>query len=548
MSKLKQFIDLNFKIHAPVFYPAAIIVLVFVLLTYIFGDRLESIFDTLKSSMTSNFAWLLVIAVNVFLFYSIYFIFSKFGSIRLGGQDAETEFSTFSWFAMLFSAGMGIGLLFFSVYEPVAHFQSPPFGEGGTKDSAIEGMGYTFLHWGMHAWGIYAVVGFALAFFAYNRKLPLTIRSIFYPLLGNRIYGFWGNLIDVIAVVADLFGLATSLGFGVMQIASGIAFLTGMEASLSFEIGLIAGITAAAVVSVATGIDKGVKFLSQMNLRLAAILLVLMLILGPTVFLLDSFIQNTGHYLQNIVSLGFLTTAYSNTTWQNDWSLFYWAWWISWSPFVGMFIARVSRGRTVREFFLGVLLVPSILTFLWMSVFGGSALHLELNGLGSVPVEAAGDVPRALFTMLDHYPLSFLTSIIAVILVIVFFVTSSDSGSLVVDSITSGGALDAPRGQRVFWATMEGAIAAALLLSGGLAALQTAAIVTGLPFAVLLTIMCFSLYKGLNKEYHELRNHEILKERESYKKTVSDIVTRRLGLGKKEQATHPDKDDKDHEK
>jgi choline/glycine/proline betaine transport protein len=275
-----------------------------------------------------------------------------------------------------------------------------------------------------------------------------------------------------------------------------------------------------------------VKFLSQWDLRLAGILLIAMLIIGPTVFLLDSFIQNTGYYLQSLLELGFWTTAYADSNWQDGWSIFYWAWWISWSPFVGMFIARVSRGRTVREFFLGVLIVPSLLTFLWMTVFGGSALHLEMNGLGSIPVEAAGDVPRALFAMFDQYPFSLVTSTIAVILVMVFFVTSSDSGSLVVDSITSGGALDAPRGQRIFWASMEGAIAAALLISGGLAALQTAAIVTGLPFAILLMIMCFSLYKGLNKEYHELRHHELLKERESYRTTIAEIISKRLGKGK----------------
>ena len=449
------------------------------------------------------------------------------GKIRLGGQNAKPDFSTFAWFAMLFSAGMGIGLLFFSVAEPIMHYSNPPRGAVDPVQKAQDAMKYTFLHYGLHAWAIYAIVGMSLAFFTFNKGLPLTLRSVFYPLLGERIYGAFGNIIDVVAVVATLFGLATSLGFGVQQVSAGLAHLFGTPDTVIMQVVLIAGITGMATISVVLGLDKGVRVLSELNMRLGLVFLVAMLILGPTVFLLDSFMQNTGAYLQELLSLGAWTETYEGTQWQNDWSAFYWAWWISWSPFVGMFIARVSKGRTVREFFLGVLLVPSILTFLWMSVFGGSALYLELNGIANITDAVNDNIATALFVMVEQYPLSIITSVIGILLVTSFFVTSSDSGSLVIDSITSGGKLDAPVGQRIFWAVSEGAVAATLLLGGGLKALQTAAISTGLPFTIVLLVMCYSLYKGLTEEYEELLMRERKKERESYQKVIADVVARR---------------------
>jgi choline/glycine/proline betaine transport protein len=374
----------------------------------------------------------------------------------------------------------------------------------------------------------------SLAFFTFNKKLPLTLRSVFYPLLGDRIHGPIGNIIDVVAVVATLFGLATSLGFGVQQVSAGLAHLFDTPDTVSMQVFLIAAITGAATVSVVLGLDKGVRVLSELNMRMGLIFLIAMLILGPTVFLMDSFIQNTGAYLQELISIGAWTESYAGTTWQHDWSVFYWAWWISWSPFVGMFIARVSKGRTVREFFLGVLLVPSLLTFLWMSVFGGSALFLELNGIGDIATAVNENIATALFVLLEEYPWSFVTSIIGILLVTSFFVTSSDSGSLVIDSITSGGKLDAPVGQRIFWALSEGAVAATLLLGGGLKALQTAAISTGLPFTLLLFVMCYSLYKGLVKEFEEMQQQKQLKERESYRQVLSELIAKRQKKNKVE--------------
>jgi len=516
-----------FDIHAPVFYPAAVIIVLFIALTLIIGKPMEQFFSSFSTGMTTNAGWLFVFAVNFFLVICFYFAISKFGKIRIGGENATPDFSLFGWFAMLFSAGMGIGLLFFSVAEPIMHYSNPPQVVENEIEAARNAMQFTFLHYGLHAWGIYALVGLSLAFFAFNKKLPLTIRSVFHPLLGERIHGWMGDVIDIVAVVATLFGLATSLGFGVQQVSSGLSYLFSTPDTRWMQVFLIIIITLAATVSVVLGLDKGVRVLSEMNMRLGLIFLVLMLILGPTIFLLDSFIQNTGYYLQEIISIGTWTETYKTTNWQNDWTVFYWAWWISWSPFVGMFIARVSRGRTVREFILGVLLVPSILTFLWMSVFGGSALFLELNGIGNISAAVNANISTALFAMLGEFPLTFLTSLIGIILVTSFFVTSSDSGSLVIDSITSGGKLDAPVGQRIFWALSEGAVAATLLIGGGLMALQTAAIGTGLPFTLLLFVMAFSLNKGLREEYKDIEKKEKQTQKRSYEKVLTDLISKR---------------------
>lgn len=533
-----------FDLHGPVFYPAAILIVVFIVITLAVGEPMEKVFNNVQTAISDNMGWFLIIVVNVFVILAAYLAFSKFGNIRLGGADATPDFSTFAWFAMLFSAGMGIGLLFFGVAEPIFHFTNPPIKGIDVAEEARMAMEFTFLHWGLHAWAIYALMGLALAFFCYNRKLPLTIRSVFFPLLGERIYGWQGNLIDVVAVVATLFGLATSLGFGVQQVDAGLNHLFGTPTGVQTQVILIGLITLAATASVVSGLDKGVRILSEMNMRLGLLLLAIMIIIGPTVFLLDSYIQNVGGYFQNFFEIGTWAETYTfhkddsgklvQNTWQNAWTVVYWAWWISWSPFVGMFIARVSRGRTVREFILGVLLVPSLLTFLWMSVFGGSAIYLELTGVGEIASAVNEDISTALFVMFEQYPLNFITSLIGIVLVISFFVTSSDSGSLVIDSITAGGKLDAPVGQRIFWAVSEGGVAAVLLIGGGLAALQTAATATGLPFAVLLCIMCFSLYKGLNQELDEIAQSEALKERKEYQETIANIISRRQSKTNKE--------------
>ncbi len=516
-----------FDIHAPVFYPAAAIILIFIVLTFIVGDPMERIFSAIQSGVSVNGGWFLVLCVNIFVVVGLMVALSKYGRIRLGGKDAKPDFSTFAWFAMLFSAGMGIGLLFFSVAEPITHFTTPPQEASNASVQARNAMKYTFLHWGMHAWAIYAIVGLSLAFFCFNRKMPLTFRSVFYPLLGDRVYGPIGNAIDVIAVVATLFGLATSLGFGVQQVAAGLNYLFGISSGVATEVALIAIITLMATASVVLGIDKGVRVLSEMNMRLGLIFLIAMLILGPTLFIMDGFIQNTGEYFGSLLQLSTWTETYTGGKWQNNWTVFYWAWWISWSPYVGMFIARVSRGRTVREFILGVLLVPTILTFFWMSVFGGSAMHLELNGIGNIAAAVDADISTALFVMLQEFPFAAVTSFIGIILVTSFFVTSSDSGSLVIDSITSGGKLDAPVGQRIFWALSEGGVAATLIFSGGLAALQTAAIATGLPFSILLLIMCYSLYQGLQEEWEEMERRKQQREQQSYRRVIGELIAKR---------------------
>jgi choline/glycine/proline betaine transport protein len=379
--------------------------------------------------------------------------------------------------------------------------------EPDTPLAAKAALATTFFHWGIHPWGIYALVSLALAFFAYNRGLPLTFRSVFYPLLGERVYGAWGNVIDVLTVLATLFGLATSLGFGVQQAGAGLEFLFGWPNTPGFQVLLIVVITGIATMSVVAGLDGGVKRLSQLNVYLAGGFLLFIVVVGPTLFLLSVFIQSIGFYGQVLPELSFWNEAFSEPGWQAGWTVFYWGWWISWSPFVGMFIARISKGRSIRELILGVVIVPSMLSFLWMSVFGGSAVYLQLEGVIDLATAVNEDVATALFVMLEAFPLTQVTSVVGVLLVVSFFVTSSDSGSLVVDHLTSGGKLDSPKPQRVFWAVMEGAIAAVLLLGGGLGALQAMAIASGLPFAVVLLVMCWSMYTAFDEELDLLEEY-----------------------------------------
>lgn len=517
-----------FDVHPPVFWVASILALFFIVTTLVVGgDKMSEIFSSMQTGISDAAGWFFVLAVNFFLIFILVVGFSRLGAIRLGGQDAKPEFSTTAWFSMLFSAGMGIGIIFWSVAEPMNHYLNPPVGEGETLNAAQVAMDYTYLHWGLHAWGIYALVALSLAFFCYNRGLPLSIRSVFYPIFGNRVYGAWGDLIDILAVLSTLFGLATSLGLGVQQINAGLEYLIGIEQSIIMQVLLILGITLIATFSVVSGIDKGVKFLSEQNIRIGAILMIFVIIVGPTLFVFDSFVQNFGSYFSQVVQLGFWTESYEQTTWQNGWTVFYWSWWIAWSPFVGTFIARVSKGRTIREFVSGVLLVPTIITFLWLSAFGGSAIFAELIGDGGIAQASTDNVATALFVLLEQFPLDIISSSLAVILIASFFVTSSDSGSLVVDSLTSGGKIDAPVGQRIFWAQTEGAVAAVLLVGGGLSALQTAVITTGLPFAIILFFMCFSLYRGLQREYGELQEKANQEERESYRELIKDLVQRR---------------------
>jgi choline/glycine/proline betaine transport protein len=519
-------------VNGPVFFTSAIIIIVIITLTLMFKEGAEQVFAATQDYVANKAGWFFILSVNVFLIFVIYLAFSKFGHLRIGGQNAKPEFKTLSWFAMLFSAGMGIGLLFWSISEPVYHFLSPPMAEGGTAEAAKEAMKFTFLHWGFHAWSVYALVGLSLAYFTYSRGLPLTIRSIFYPFLGDKIYGKIGDAIDIFAVLATLFGLATSLGMGVQQIAAGLNHLFEIDSGVQTQILLIAGITSIATVSVVLGVDKGVRVLSEWNMRIALFFLLLVVLLGPTIFIFKSFVQNTGSYLSSFLEVATWTESYTGSNWQNAWTVFYWGWWIAWSPFVGMFIARISKGRTVREFILGVLLVPSLVTFFWITAFGSTALHLTLLGDDTISNAVNDNVATALFVFLEDYPFAFYLNIIAIILIAGFFITSSDSGSLVVDNLTSGGKIDAPVGQRIFWALAEGGVASVLLVGGGLQALQTATIVTGLPFAVILIVMCFSLYKGLSEDLKKLQKRESQKDLENYEEIVSGIVKKQNSSSK----------------
>jgi len=494
----------GFDLHPQVTFVSVFILTVFIVLTIMFKEQAASTAEGMLAWISTNFGWFFIFSANVFIAAAAFFAFSRLGKIRIGGNKAKPEFTTIAWYAMLLSAGMGIGLMFWSVGEPMYHYNSPSpmFNgmEGNTPEAAQAAMGTTFFHWGLHPWAIYAIVGLGLAFFAYNRGLPLTIRSIFYPILGERIYGFWGNAIDVLSVLATLMGLATSLGLGVSQINAGLNYLFDVSISTNVQVLLIVVITGFATISVMSGLDKGVKRLSELNMGLAALLLLFILIAGPTIYILSGFTQNIGFYLENLPQMSMWTETFRDSNWQGSWTVFYWAWWISWSPFVGMFIARISKGRTVREFILGVMIVPTVLSFLWMSVFGGAAISLQASGEADIFGAVSENVSTALFAMLEYFPLTDLLSIVGIVLITVFFVTSSDSGSLVVDHLTSGGKLNSPVPQRVFWAVMEGAVAAVLLLGGGLTILQTASISTGLPFTIILLMIVYALYLGLCEE------------------------------------------------
>ncbi len=489
------------KINPPVFFSSAAAIFLLVAFTLGFPDQAASFFAALQSWVVSDAGWFYILSVALFLIFVLVVALSDFGTIKLGPDHSEPDYSYGSWFAMLFSAGMGIGLMFFGVAEPVMHAMSPPVGEGGTVEAAREAMRITYFHWGIHAWAIYAVVALSLAYFCFRRGLPLTIRSALYPIIGDRIYGPIGHAVDTFAVVGTLFGVATSLGFGVIQVNSGLNYLLDVPVAPWVQVTLIASITTLATLSVVSGLDGGIRRISELNMILAVVLLLFVLFLGPTVFLLKAYIQNIGHYLSEIVESTFNLYAYRPNDWMGSWTLFYWGWWIAWSPFVGMFIARVSRGRTIREFVVGVLLVPSGFTFMWMSFFGDNALYLILQqGATELATAVDDDTSVALFKFFEYLPLSTLTASIATLLIVTFFVTSSDSGSLVVDMLTSGGDEESPVWQRIFWAVSEGAVAATLLVAGGLSALQTATIASALPFAAVMLLMCWGLLKALRED------------------------------------------------
>jgi BCCT family betaine/carnitine transporter len=475
-------------IHHPVFWVSSLLVLVFVIGTLIMPGDAKVAFDGAKGWSIANFDWLFMVGGNIFVIFCLVLIVLPVGKIRIGGKDAKPEFSNMSWFAMLFAAGMGIGLMFWSVAEPTAYYTdwwgTPLNAAARTEEGARMAMGATMFHWGLHPWAIYAVVGLSLAFFTYNKGLPLTIRSAFFPLIGKHSWGWFGHVIDIVAVMATIFGLATSLGFGAQQAASGLSFLFGVEAGIGTQVAIIIGVTAVAIFSVVRGLEGGVKVLSNINMGMAAGLLLFVIIAGPTLAIAGTLFTTAGAYLENIIPMS-NWIGREDDKFYHGWTVFYWAWWISWSPFVGMFIARISKGRTVREFIIAVLLIPTLVTLVWMSAFGGSALEQAQANVGAL-ANGISDVSLALFQMLENLPLTAITSFVGICLVLVFFITSSDSGS-----------------QRIFWATIEGVIAGVLLFGGGgdaLGALQAAAITVGLPFTLVLIVMCVGIYMGLAHE------------------------------------------------
>ncbi|MER0476416.1 BCCT family transporter, partial [Morganella morganii] len=500
------------KVNPPVFFTSAFIILCVVAIAAIFPQRSEILLKTLQAQLFENASWFYILAVALILLTVAYLGLSRFGEIKLGPDHSQPQFSYLSWFAMLFSAGMGIGLMFFGVAEPVMHYLAPPVGDAQTVQAAREAMEITFFHWGLHAWAIYAIVALILAFFSYRHGLPLTLRSALYPLIGERIYGPMGHAVDIFAVVGTVFGVSTSLGFGVLQVNAGLAHLFGLPVSPAMQVILIVIITGLATLSVVSGLDKGIRILSELNLSLAGILLLLIGILGPTVLLLKSFVQNTGAYLSDIINKTFNLYAYEpqSTEWLGGWTLLYWGWWLSWSPFVGMFIARISRGRTIREFVTGVLFVPAGFTLLWMTFFGNSAIFLIRDkGAEMLAQIVQEDVALALFQFLNYFPFSSVLSFVAMLMVIVFFVTSADSGAMVVDTLASAGEIHTPVWQRIFWAFLMGAVAITLLLAGGLTALQTMTIATALPFAIILLIAIVGLLKALRIDVYKKDSQQL---------------------------------------
>ena len=459
------------------------------------------LFQTIQNTIITYASWYYVLVVAVILVTVTAVTFSRFGDIKLGPDHSEPDYSFLSWFAMLFSAGMGIGLMFFGVAEPVMHFLNPPLGDGGTPAAAAQAMELTFFHWGIHAWSMYAIVALILAYFAYRHDLPLTLRSSLYPLIGDRIYGPIGALIDIFAVLGTVCGVATSLGLGVLQINSGLAYLFDVPVSSTVQILLVVVTTILATISVVLGLDVGIKRLSELNIFLAIALLLGVLLIGPTVYLLQAFVQNTGSYLSELVTKTFNLYTYNPTDWIGGWTIFYWGWWLSWAPFVGLFIARISRGRTIREFVLGAMLGPTLFTLFWMTVFGNSGIDLILNqGVTSLGAAVQADSSVALFKFFENFPMSEVLSFIAVIMVMVFFVTSADSGALVVNMLCAYGEDDTPAIQRSIWTVFIGLIAIVLLLAGGLSSLQTAAIASALPFSVALLFAMWGFWKALSQD------------------------------------------------
>ncbi|WP_084397020.1 BCCT family transporter [Henriciella aquimarina] len=486
--------------NPPVFFGAGAVVIAFCIFGGGFTGYAETLFSSLQAGIARYFGWYYVLLVTAILVFSLWLGLSRVGKIRIGGAGAKPEFSRLSWLAMLFTAGMGIGLVFWSVAEPLTHFDAPRVADSQSEAAAREAMRLTFFHWGLHAWAIYSMLAVAVAYFHFNKGLPLAPRSILYPFLGERIHGWAGHIVDILCTVGTLLGVATSLGLGAQQINAGLKALAGISLSVGTQLTLIAIITLVATVSVVAGVKNGIRQLSRLNAVLALVLVGFVLLAGPFLYMLRLFVTTLGEYLQELPAMSLYVNTDPQDTWQADWTLFYWGWWISWSPFVAIFVARISTGRTLRDFVMSVLIVPVLATMIWLSIFGGAALHLESREGAALVSEAISTPATALHNLLEHFPLTGLMQAVATVLITIFFITSSDSGSLVDDMVTSGGHLHPPKWQRIFWATSEGVAAMTLLVVGGLQAMRNASISLGLPMSLVLIVAMVSLVRALPQD------------------------------------------------
>jgi choline/carnitine/betaine transport len=519
----KNFKKFGFNLNLEVTILSGIIVMMFIFFTILMPEVSSTFFKNVNVSIMKNFSWLYVFTINVCFLFLLYLALSKFGDIRLGGYNTKPEFNNFSWYAMLFSAGIGIGIFFYGVAEPIYFLDLP---EGLSSGSIFDNFKMMYLHWGIHAWAVYAMIAVGMGYFAYDKKLPFSLRSLFYPLLHDKIYGFWGNLIDTIAVISVLFGLATSLGLGARQINAGLSYVFNIPYSTRIQVGLIILITIFATMSVVSGISKGIRLLSKINTFISGTLLLIILIIGPTSQIFSTYVSSMGLYIGDFFKTStYIATDEVGMAWQSNWTIFYWAWWISWTPFVGTFIAQISKGRTIREIAVGTVVVPTIIITFAMTILGATGVYENAINNGAIATAINSNISTAMFEMFTYltssHVLRMILSLIAIIAIMFFFITSSDSGSLVVDNLTSGGLEHSPNTQRVFWAVMEGLIALSVLLLGGekaLVTMQSAVIITALPFSILLLIVIYSLKKELRVRHKKTEIYSILKLRQKMKK------------------------------
>jgi glycine betaine transporter len=493
-----------------VFYASVIIVVIFVIWGFLLPDHLAGFTGDILAAITSSFGWFYLLATFVFLSFALYLAFGPYGKIKLGQDDDEPDYSYYTWLAMLFSAGMGIGLVFWGVAEPMYHYLTPPVTgvEGGTADAARLSLRYSFFHWGLHPWAIYTVIALAIAYSQFRKGDSGLISSTFRPLIGDRVEGPLGKGIDTLATIATVFGVATSLGFGTLQINGGLQHIFGIPNNISVQLIIIGIVTVLYLLSSTTGLNRGIKYLSNLNLGLAGGLLIFVIFAGPTSFIIDAFTTTVGGYLGNIIPMSTRMTPFTGGTWVGAWTIFYWAWWIAWAPFVGSFIARVSKGRSIREFVLGVLLVPSLLSAVWFSAFGGSAIFYEMFQQRGIAEAVNNDVTTALFITLEQFPMGWVLGLLATLLILTFFITSADSATFVLGMLTSRGILNPAASTKIIWGVLQSSIAAVLLYSGGLNGLQTASIIAALPFTVIMLLMVVSLNKALSQEVRDAKKKD----------------------------------------